>query len=179
MLDFMIIGLPRSGTTWASNLFLTDSVTCYHDPLYKVHYADWDERLLIGTGLKLGVSCTGIWRWPTWLNDHPSRKVILHREHKGISKSMNDIGLPQMDLEKAEHSLNSVMGMHVPFEDLFDPEKCCDIWNYLLSWEIPFNYKRHELLRDIEMQPNFVGLSIGKDVTRKLMIELSSIGEDE
>lgn len=29
MLDFMIIGLPRSGTTWAANLLTTDAVLCH------------------------------------------------------------------------------------------------------------------------------------------------------
>lgn len=179
MLDFMIIGLPRSGTTWASNLFLSDSVTCYHDPLYQIHYDEWDEKLERGKSSKVGVSCTGIWRWPDWLNQHPSKKVILHRERNEIQKSMQEIGLPLLDINKAEKSLNSIIGLHVPFSDLFNQKRCCDIWDYALNGEIPFNWMRHKLLTDIEMQPNFIGLSIGKEVTRKLMIELSSIGEEE
>lgn len=179
MLDFMIIGLPRSGTTWASNLFLSDSVTCYHDPLYQTHYSEWDKKLQRGTSSKVGISCTGIWRWPDWVNEHSSRKVVLHRGQNEIHKSMKDIGLPPIDLDEAEASLNSIIALHVPFSDLFDPKHCCTIWDYLLDFSIPFNYKRHELLTDIEMQPKFSGLSIGKDVTRRLMIELSSIGEEE
>ena len=44
MIDFMVIGLPRTGTTWASNWLTTDSTQCYHDPLYHTHYEDWDEK---------------------------------------------------------------------------------------------------------------------------------------
>lgn len=40
---------------------------------------------------------------------------------------------------------------------------------------VPFGVERHKLLINIEMQPKFAGLTVGKDVTRKLMIELASI----
>ena len=180
MLDFMIIGLPRSGTTWAANLFCTDRTLCFHDPLYTTHYQDWDTELPKRAPViaEVGVSCTGIWRWPDWLNEHPARKVILHRDLGDIADSMREIGLPEMDLEAAEEQLSSIIGLHVPHSDLFDEAKAGDIWRHLVR-RANFNPPRHNLLVDIEMQPKFSGLTVGKHVTRRLMIELASAGDEE
>lgn len=84
--------------------------------------------------------------------------------------------LPELDLLDAQNKLESVMGLHVPHTDLFDPRKCCDLWDYLMDGRVPFNWARHKLLVDIEMQPKFSGLTVGKHVTRRLMIELASAG---
>lgn len=177
MLDFMIIGLPRSGTTWAANLFTTDAVLCHHDPLYHTHYSEWDEKLQ--APVPVGVSCTGIWRWTDWLNTHRAKKIILHRASAEIADSMRQIGLPELDLIDGQRKLDSIIGLHVPHTDLFDPRKCCDLWDYVMGGDVPFNWKRHEMLVDIEMQPKFSGLSVGKHVTRRLMIELASAGDEE
>jgi hypothetical protein len=178
MLNFMLIGLPRSGTTWAANLFTTDYSLCHHDPLYTTHYKDWDKEFS-NNKLKIGISCTGIWRWSDWLNKHPAKKVILHRDVLEISKSMLEIGLPPLDYIEDPKALDNIQGLHVQHKDLFDCKKCCDIWDYLMDGDIPFNWERHRLLIDIEMQPKFVGLSVGKEVTRRLMIELASIGNED
>lgn len=174
MLDFMIIGLPRSGTTWAANFFCTDRVMCFHDPLYTTHYEDWDAELPSHAPViaEVGVSCTGIWRWPDWVNDHPARKVILHRDVSEIEKSMADIGLPGLE-PGSEEKLNSIIGLHVPWTDLFDEAKAGDIWRHLVR-RATFNQPRHRLLVDIEMQPKFSGLSVGPEVTRRLVAELIS-----
>ena len=173
MLDFMIIGLPRSGTTWAANLFCTDRTLCFHDPLYTTHYQDWDTKLPEQAPViaEVGISCTGIWRWSDWVNAHPARKVILHRDLGEIADSMREIGLPEMDLEAAEKQLSSIIGMHVPHSDLFDAAKARDIWRHLVK-RSNFNQPRHRLLVDIEMQPKFSGLSVGPEVTRRLQEEI-------
>ena len=173
MLDFMIIGLPRSGTTWAANFFCTERTLCFHDPLYTTHYQDWDTELpkRAQEGAEVGVSCTGIWRWPDWVNEHPARKVILHRDLSQIADSMREIGLPEMDLDAAEEQLSSIIGMHVPHSDLFDEAKAWDIWWYLTKDAGHFPTARHRLLVDIEMQPKFSGLSVGPEVTRRLQEE--------
>ena len=168
MIDFIIVGLPRSGTTWAANWLTTDKTHCYHDPLYTTHYEDWDAKAI--PGKLTGVSCTGIWRWKEWLNAHPAKKIILHRDKGEINKSLRQIGLPEL---MEEDTLTDIIGMHVDFNDLFDPERAGAIWEYITGE--PMNPHRHEELRLIEMQPQFTGLSVGADVTRRLRAELSSI----
>lgn len=170
MIDFMIIGLPRSGTTWAANWLTTDATHCVHDPLYTTHYQDWDSELPArAPHRRVGIACTGIWRWGDWLNQHPARKVILHRDEGEIRASMAAIGLPPLD-PAAPRLLHQVIGLHVPYTDLFNPKHASRIWTYLTHRS--FNEARHRELVQIEMQPQFAGLSVGQDVTRKLMDEL-------
>lgn len=169
-MDFIIVGLPRSGTTWAANWLTTDYSHCYHDPLYEHHYDSWDGLIL--PKKITGASCTGIWRWTEWLNNHPSKKVILHRDLDEINQSLREIGLGGMTPED-EAKLNEIIGMHVPFEDLFDERGAEAVWDYLMP--TPFNKHRHQELKLIEMQPQFSGLSVGPDVTRRLRAELASI----
>lgn len=178
MLDFMIIGLPRSGTTWAANFFCTERTLCFHDPLYTTHYEDWDTSLpaLAPDGVEVGVSCTGIWRWTDWVNNHPARKVILHRSLVEINKSLADIGLPGMTQADAS-KLSQVIGLHVPYTDLFSEQGCFNIWWHLTQGAGHFNTARHCLLVDIEMQPQFAGLSVGPEVTRRLVAELQRVAQ--
>lgn len=167
-LDFMVVSLPRSGSTWAANWLTTDAVHCRHDPLYSMHYMDFDKNLC-ENGFVNGIACTGIYHWPDWVNRHPARKVILHRDFDEIQQSMSDIGLPPLE-HTAEAAIKSIEGLHVPYEALFDPREARKLWKYLTGSE--FNERRHRELVDIEMQPNFIGLQINKDATRRLMIEI-------
>lgn len=170
MIDFMIIGLPRSATTWAANWLTTDTTHCYHDPLYTTHYEDWDGLAI--PDVWTGVSCTGIWRWPDWVNGHPSRKLILHRELGEVNHSLLEIGLPPLSVD-CQDILDRVIGLHVPFSDVFDPEKARDLWEYLSP--TPFNPARHRELVKVEMQPQFSSLSVGEEVTRRLREELAAV----
>lgn len=168
MIDFIIVGLPRCGTTWAANWLTTDQAHCFHDPLYTKHYSEWDSMAI--PGRLTGVSCTGIWRWPDWLNAHPARKIILHRDLAEINASLEQIGLPAVG-PADERQLASIIGMHVPFEDLFSIAGAEAIWDFATGG-LPVNRERHEELRLIEMQPQFSGLSVGREVTRRLREEL-------
>lgn len=172
MLDFMIIGLPRSGTTWVANFFCTERSLCFHDPLYTTHYEDWDTELRAKSpeGAEVGISCTGIWRWADWVNDHPAKKLILHRDLGEIEKSMADIGLPGLE-PGSEEKLNSIIGLHVPWTDLFDEAQMFLIWHHLIG-NSHFPSCRHQELVNIEMQPKFSGLSVGSEVTRRLQEEI-------
>ncbi len=178
MLDFIIIGQPRSGTTWASNWFTTDQIHCVHDPLYTKHYSDWDKAFSF-YGKLSGVSCTGIWRWPEWVNSHSAKKLVIHRNLDEIASSMQAIGLPVHDLEEAEQKLSSIHGIHIQMDELFDQREAALIWELVTG--IPFNKERHQALVEIEMQPKFSGLKVSPSVTRKLMDELTNIalGGDE
>lgn len=175
MIDFMLIGLPRSATTWAANWLTTDATHCVHDPLYTTHYTDWDTdttRFPSRGGLHVGVSCTGIWRWPDWVNSHPAKKVILHREYVEVHRSMEAIGLPPVEPEAVDR-LRMINGLHVDYKDLFDPDSASRIWEHLTG--LPFNAARHRELVKIEMQPEFTGISVGREVTKRLMEELNAI----
>lgn len=169
MLDFMIIGLPRSATTWAANFFTTEKSVCLHDPLYTKHYSELDG--LKFAGKKVGISCTGIWRFPTWVNAHKARKIILRRPLTEINGSMADIGLAGLS-EADLLQLAGLNGEHVHFADLFNPFYAERVAEYL---GLPFDADRHAELVQIEMQPKFSGLKVGPEVTRRLVAEIQGV----
>ena len=164
MISFMVLAAPRSGTTWCSNWLTTDSTICLHDPLFTRHYTELDAT---PTAKARGVACTGLALFPEWVNAHPARKIVLHRDINEINESLEAIGLSEISVDFIL-KLESIDAIHLPWTDLFEKPKF--IYEYLL--EMPFDAERHALLKEIEMQPNFEGLTVGQDVTRKLLGEL-------
>lgn len=164
MIKFMLLAAPRSGTTWAANWLTTDTTLCLHDPLFHMHYTDIDSY---PTKKMLGVSCTGLSYFSAWVNKHPARKVILHRDIKEVNSSLLDIGLPAIDASYM-WQLDSIKGLHVNWMDLFNNPRM--IYEYLI--ERPFDKERHKILCDIEMQPKFAGLEINHEVTKRLITEM-------
>jgi len=175
MIDFMVIGLPRSGTTWAANWLCTERTHCVHDPLYRLHYSEWDKSVL--PGKQVGVSCTGIWQWPEWLNAHPAKKVILHRDLAEVNASLDAIGFPACD-DSGPAKLAKINGLHLPHEALFDASLAAVIHSHLIG-DGSFDAERHAELCLIEMQPNFHGLTVGKEVTRRLLDEVMQMVKGE
>lgn len=167
MIDFMLISAPRCGTTWAANWLTTDTTLCLHDPMWTHHYSELDN---IKSSKVLGLAETGLYLFPEFVNKHPARKIILHRNLEEINKSLEDIGLFPISNEQNE-SLYRLNGAHYSWYDLWEKPK--EIYEFLLH--MPFDQERFELLKEIEMQPNFEGLKINKNVTAKLMKELSGI----
>lgn len=165
-IEFMIIAAPRSGTTWAANWLTTDTTLCLHDPLYQNHYSELDG---IPSRCKLGVSCTGLMYFPEWLNKHPARKVILHRDFKEIQESLASIGLPSTG-ENYEDRLDIIQGKHYVWSDIFNNPK--PIYEYLLGKK--FDAERHLELKKIWMEPNFNQINPTASVMQRFVDELRS-----
>lgn len=166
MVEFMLLAAPRSGTTWASNWLTTDKTLCLHDPLWTHHYSDLDK---IQSSKKLGVACTGLYMFSEFVNNHPARKIVLHRDENEINQSLEAIGLPA--LSNTEEALYKINGWHMDWKKIFTEPKT--IYEFLT--ELEFDEERHSLLKEIEMQPNFEGLTINKKVTFALFNELQEI----
>lgn len=169
MIDFMVIGLPRSGTTWVTNLLNTADIFCKHDPLYETHYREIDS--VYGAIKHVnGISCTGLWRWPDWVNSHPATKIIIHRRVCEVEESLDELGL-HCDIE--DHSnLNEIEGLHIGFEQLFD----VNVWENVL-WpaitnDLPFDRVRFEQLTTIAMEPMFARVEIDRNLQAGLFEEL-------
>ena len=170
MIEFMLIAAPRSGTTWAANWLTTDTTLCLHDPLFTHHYSELDS---IRTGKTLGISCTGAACFREWVNKHPARKVVLHRNRHEINASLAAIGLPEVPPSYFD-ALARIKGMHADWRDLFDSPRT--IYEHLT--QLPFDAERHALLCDIEMQPEFGRLKVGPEVTRRLLNEMHAAVEN-
>ena len=166
MIEFMLLAAPRSGTTWAANWLTTDTTLCFHDPLFTYHYTDLDQ---IKSRKHLGISCTGLSYFPKWVNCHPARKIVLHRDIDEVNESLKKIGLPPVVIEYM-NKLASIEATHLPWTDLFERPKF--IYETLL--ELPFDEERHTLLREIEMQPDFERISIGNH-TKRILNEIQQV----
>lgn len=144
MIEFMVIGLPRSGTAWASNWLTTDKTHCLHDPLALHHHSELDGLV---SNKRLGVACTGLWAHADWLNAHPAKKVILHRPIEAINRSLEALGVDPYQA----YTLDHIQGLHVDHEALWsDPET---IWQHLTG--LPMDWERHKLLASLNVQVGF------------------------
>lgn len=153
MLDFMVISLPRSGSTWAANWLSAGPVFAMHDPLWQIHHLELDAMVpTFGAAQLTGIACTGLWRWPEFVNAHPARKVILHRPPAEVAASLERLGLPPLP-EGAERALRSIEGMHVPHTALFRRRHACQIWQHLTGGAVPFDRARHERLCEMRIEP--------------------------
>ena len=172
MLDFMIIGLPRSATTWVSNWLTTDHMFCLHDPLQKMHYTEWDHpNKYIPERVRSGVCCTGIWRWPDWVNAHPAKKLIICRDLKSVNYSLDNVGLGEMDMQDAE-LIDQIKGNRVRYESLFDIEIAQQVWEYLTN--DPFSAHRYRALVEMAVQPKFDNVVKDEQLQLRLFEELTN-----
>jgi hypothetical protein len=158
MIDFIVTGLPRSGTTWIANWLTTDTTLCIHDPLYKCNAEELDD---IKSDKKLGISCTGIWRMPEFLEAHPAKKLIVHRDLDEVNDSLsNEMGVSTISKEEAD-SLSSIYGIHLSFKDLFNHLIAEEVYETLL--EKPFDYERYIHLVEMNVQPNFENVTFDRE----------------
>lgn len=167
MISFMLLAVPRCGTTWAANWLTTDKTLCLHDPINIYHYTEYDS---IKSNKVLGLSCTGTFPFTDWLNKHPARKIILHRDEEEVNNSLSLIGYPRLKKEYFE-KLHDIKGLHLDWKELFSKPK--KIYEYLL--ELEFDKERFDLLKTFHIEPEFSSLTINKEVTTRIVKETSQI----
>lgn len=168
MIDFMVLGGPRSGTTWAANWLTTDGTHCLHDPLteYTLHNLD----VLAIPGHRIGVACTASIFFPDWALKHPARKVLLWRDVDEINESLTRLGLRMLDKTAHTKRMLQFMDAGVPiwdYKDLFSPIEAKKIWKKLLP-NVPFDPHRHCSLTGMNIQPQFNRLPISKAAVMEL-----------
>lgn len=175
MIEFMVIGLPRSGTTWAANWLTTDRTFCVHDPLWRYHYSEFDSVIPARAGERLaGISCSGMWMWKDVLNAHPAKKVILHRPRTAILDSLQRIRMPEaVPPLRAHQVLDDIVGMHVSWRDLFHPERAASIWKHLCG-DLPFDVERHTELTQTAVQPKFGSIHRDPELQIRIAQELAA-----
>lgn len=147
MIDFMIVGLPRSGTAWLANWFTTERSICWHEPLWQRSLADLDD--MKGAGL-FGIADTMLLLMSAdELNRHPAKKLIVHRELGDVNFSLSKLGLPSMQ-DEHKWRLDEIGGYHITFQDLFNVERFRPAAEWLLP--IPFDTARYSLLKNLNIQ---------------------------
>lgn len=144
-LDFIVLGLPRSGTTWLANLLTTQQSLCLHDP-----FAHLLPEQIKGDGRRLGVSCTGLCLMPSLLASQRCPVVVIERDVADCDASLAEIGLGSAAPIKPH--LDRVQAKRFAFSDLWDEYQARRLWIYLLPG-IPWDGPRYRLLRDMRVEP--------------------------
>lgn len=175
MIDFMVLGGPRSATTWVANLLTTDDTLCMHDPLLEYTRAYLDQIVI--PGKKLGISCTASLLFPEWLVKHPAKKIILWREPREINVALERLGLTPINPGKHAARVNILEGVHVYYwESVFNGGTAQQICKYL---GVPFCPHRHNELRAMNIQPQLNRLPLSKDAVRELSARVSEFLEPD
>lgn len=153
MLDFMVISLPRCASTWAANWLTTGQVGAVHDPLWQMHYRDLDAMIGAHTRAPMkGVCCTGLWRWPDFVNAHRARKLVLERPIHEVAASLERQGLPPLPPDAAA-LLAKIDAPRVHYGQLFAKRHARRLWNYLTLGREPFDQRRFEQLVQMKIEP--------------------------
>lgn len=158
MMRFAVVGLPRSGTTWAANWLTSDGVLCLHDPI-----ATHAPATLPGLdlGRPFGVSCSGLWAWPDVLRDLEAAGVPvlrLVRDPVESNAELCALGLPALP-DWLQSRFDRGPGLSVPFADLWNEAGARRIWSYLRPG-VRFDVERWAMLRDIQVQPILARMTI-------------------
>jgi hypothetical protein len=145
-IDFIVLGLPRSGTTWLANWLTTDTSLCLHDPFNYGLPDLWprDERAF-------GISCTGSFLLPGWLAQYDCPIAVIEREGADCDRSLSRIGLE--GVSSFAEQLRQIRGRHWTYLDLWDETKAGELWAYLRP-NAPFDVIRYRLLLDMQVQPH-------------------------
>ena len=165
MIDFMVLGGPRSGTTWAANWLTTDTTFCLHDPL--LEYTVRQLENLTIPGKRIGISCTSALMFPEWINASKAKKIILYRDVEEINASLEKLGLVQ--LGKMQHLGRMDDVGKIPmftYEQLFIP-KTAQVMCKILG--VPWDAYRHDLLAQMRIEPMWRSLRVGKEAAGELV----------
>lgn len=151
MMEFMVLGLPRSGTAWLANWLTAGPVLCWHEPLRYLSPLD-----LEGVGAperRLGIADTGLLMlYPDWVAMQPARKLIVHRDLVAVNESLARLALPLMTVEQ-ERRLWAVEGWHISFAQLFQDRPA--VLQQALDWLVPgvaFDEPRYRVLKEMNVQ---------------------------
>lgn len=143
--DFIVLGLPRSGTTWLANWLTTERSLCLHDPFATALPERWPRD-----GRRFGISCTGAYLLPKWLKAQECAVAVIQRDPAACEASLARIGLGGLGGLPA--ALQGVDGRRWQFADLWDEDTARELWTFLLPG-IAFDAPRYRLLREMRIEP--------------------------
>lgn len=145
-LDFIVLGLPRSGTTWLANWLTTERSLCLHEPFSYGMPAAWpmDER-------RRGISCTASYLMRDWLDHYHCPTAIIERDPAACDASLDAMGLP--GTAPVYRAFARAEGRRFAFESLWHEDGARALWDFLLPG-VPFDALRYRVLQDMQVQPH-------------------------
>lgn len=144
--DFIVLGLPRSGTTWIANWLTTDRTLCLHDP-----FNDLPERWP-RDGRRWGISCTGSYLLKGWLQRQTCPVAVIERAPVDCSASLKALGY-EGGVDALLDPFAAIRGRRWRFADLWDADAAREIWDYVMPG-LSFDSLRYRLLTGMNVQPH-------------------------
>lgn len=160
MIDFMVLSLPRSGSTWVANWLTTDRSLCLHDP-FADSLPPWPKY-----GRTLGISCTGSYLMPEFLRRQDCPIAVIERDPGDCDASLKTLGAPPITAHM-KRMLEQVNGRRWSFADLWNETKAREMWAFLLP-EIAFDAPRYRLLGAMQIQPRVGKVTYDVGVLKQL-----------
>jgi hypothetical protein len=148
VIDFLVLGLPRSGTTWLANWLTSAGALCLHDPFARLLPEDVEAQR--PDGQRLGVSCTGAFMLPSWIAQQDCPTAIIERDPAACDRSLSKIRLPAASYLRP--ALDATAGRRWAFADLWDEDRAAELWAFLRP-DAPFDSPRYRLLRAMRVEP--------------------------
>lgn len=145
MIDFLVMGLPRSSTTWLANLLTTGNTLCLHDPFAYGLPEQWprDAR-------RFGISCTGAYLLPKWVASLDCPIAVIERDPEDCNASLAGMGWG--DVSGCLESFMAAPGKRFKWSSLWNEDKARELWAYLTPE--PFDSIRYRMLTEIQVQPH-------------------------
>lgn len=175
MISFMVLGGPRSATTWAANWLTTDTTHCFHDPLLEYRLDQLAQVTL--PDKKMGVSCTSLMLFPDWVNSRKCPKVILFRNVDEINTSLRRLGLVELGATQHFARIDAIKGAHLFVYDQLFSLKHAKIITEILG--VPFDAYRHDLLRQMRVEPLWRHLNVERKAVEDLMARIIESRKEE
>lgn len=157
MMDFLLTGLPRSGTAWAA-VWLSDGAICLHEPLATVRaeeLARWKPER------RWGMACTAVWMIPWFAESLRCPRVILERDLSEVNESLQNMGLPEMTKPNVD-AFRRFKGPRFPYTDLFDHDSARNIWGILRPDRF-FDADRWKLLSGMRIERDWPSYTIDEE----------------
>jgi hypothetical protein len=154
--DFIVLGLPRSGTAW-----LSVWLDCHHDP----------QGWMLPEQIRGGMVCTGAHLLPSWLQAQRCPVAIIERDHRDCDVSLRRIGLVETTARERE-LFAQVEGRRWRFADIWEEDKARELWAFLVSR--PFDADRYHRLKRmrIELREHTTNLAIAAELLRRGLLEV-------
>lgn len=146
MIDFMVLGLPRSGTAWASNLLTTDTSLCIHEAFMNHSIDDLNNQSYDGL---LGIAETSAFTKVDEINQHSAKKLVIERPFNEVNESIVRLGFKALPTY-SDDLMIQLKGYRIVFKDLFNYDIMAEAYYYLLRKEL--NQERHRILCQMNIE---------------------------
>lgn len=152
MMNYFIVGLPRSRTAWLANFLTHGASLCFHEALRYVEKPEELKAFMERDADYVG-DCDPMLaiHWRKVAEMFPDAKwVVIDRKIEDVRKSCQRVGVPEVGLEKLHENLSELCKELTPW--YVDYERLDDnihgLWAYLFP-SVPFPEDRYAMLRQM------------------------------